>query len=202
MKKKYLTILSIIVITILSACGPAPTPTLTSEEISNTAIANAWISITQTQAAMPTATATSTLPPPTQPPLPVVTIPPTIPPATIASVDSTGGAATPDPCNQPPVDKPKGATVKVKFVNKSGGLVNLSFGMNTPNAQKECFTYSYTLGVFDEPVVTVLAGCYWGYAWITGKKPSVARTGSTILCLSDPNKTPPIWITQETIYFH
>ena len=199
MKKKYLTILSILIITIMSACGPAPTPALTSEEISNTAIANAWIAITQTQAAMPTATSTS--PPPTQTPLPTFTFLPTLPPVTAASVIDPG-AATPDPCNQPPVEKPLGATLKVKFVNKSGGIVNLSFGMVTPNARKECFTYSFTLGVFDEPVVTVMEGCYWGYAWITGKTPSVARTGSTILCLSDPNKVPAIWIGKEAIYFH
>jgi len=201
MKKKYLPILSILVIMIMSACGPAPTPTLTAEEISNTAVAKAWVAITQTQAAMPTATATSTPLPPTETPIPTATFLPTIPPATIASSGDVG-ATTIDPCNQPPVEKPKGALVKVKFVNDSGGIVNLSFGMNTPNAQKECFTYSYTLGAFDETVVTVLSGCYWGYAWITGKTPSVARTGSTILCVTDPNKVPPIWISKERIYFH
>ena len=201
MKKKYLPILSIIIITIISACGTAPAPTLTAEEISSTAIANAWISITQTQVAMPTATATPTPLPPTVTPLPTFTLLPTLPPATVAAVNDPA-LATQDPCNQPPVEKPKGATVKVKFVNKSEGIVNLSFGMNTPNDKKECFTYSFTLGVFDEPVVTVLSGCYWGYAWITGKKPSVARTGSTILCATDPNKTPSIWITKEMIYFH
>ncbi len=201
MKKKYPPILSIvIIIIIISACGPAPTPTLTAEEISNTAVANAWISITQTQAAMPTATATSTPLPPTQTPLPTFTFLPTLPPATVLVNDPA--IATQDPCNQPPVEKPKGDLVKVKFVNKSEGVATLAFGMNTPNDEKECFTYSYTLGAFDETVVTVLAGCYWGYAWITGKKPSVAKTGSTILCVTDPNKTPPIWITKETIYFH
>ena len=201
MKKKYLTIVSLFIITLISACGPAPTQSLSAAEISNTAIANAWLSITQTAAAMPTATSTSTPLPPTETPLATFTLLPTLPPATFASVNSSA-VATQDPCNQIPAEKPQGALVKVKFVNKSGGIVNLSFGMTTPNTQKECVTYSYTLGIASESVTTVLAGCYWGYAWITGKAPSVARTGSTILCVTDPNKTPPIWITKETIYFH
>jgi hypothetical protein len=200
MNKNYLIILSIIVIMAISACGPAPEPTLTAQQISDTAVANAWIAITQTQAAIPTATATA-VPTATFTPPPTFTFVPTVPPATIA-VNDPAAATTTDPCNQPPIDKPQGAQVKVKFVNKSDGIVNLAFGMNSPNSKKECVTYSYTLGVFEESVVTVLAGCYWGYAWITGDKPSVARTGSTILCVDDPNKTPPIWITKETIYFH
>ncbi len=199
MKKKYLLALSILIIMIISACGPAPEPTLAAEDIASTAVANAWIAITQTQAAIPTSTATL-VPTPTYTPLPTFTLLPTLPPATLA-VDNPA-VATQDPCNQPPPEKPKGATVKVKFVNKSEGVINLSFGMNSPNAQKECVTYSFTLDVFDEPVVTVLAGCYWGYAWITGKVPSVARTGSTIICVSDPSKTPPIWINKEAIWLH
>ena len=59
MKKKYPTILSILLITIISACGPTPTPTLSAADVQGTAVADAWIALTLTQAAIPTATANS-----------------------------------------------------------------------------------------------------------------------------------------------
>jgi len=197
MKKKFLYIVSILVIVTLAACGTAE-PTMSPDDIANTAIADAWLAVTLTQAALPTATSVppTFTPEPTVTPFPTLPLLPTLAPATVAAV------ATTDPCNQVPPARPQGALVNVKFVNKSDGLLNLSFGMNNPNDKGECVTYSYTLGTDSETVVTVLAGCYWGYAWVDGKTPSVARTGSTILCVTDPSKTPPIWITKEAIYLH
>jgi len=201
MKKKFLYIVSILTILALVACGPAPTPTLSSADIGNTAIADAWIAITLTQAAMPTLTPTPIPPTPTL--APTSTPVPTLAPIqTLASGNNPSAAATVDPCNEVPPAEPKGTLVKVKLVNKSGGDVSLAFGMMQENSFGECVTYSFTLGTFDEPVVTVLAGCYWGYAWITGKAPSIAKTGSNVLCLTDPSKTPAVWIESERIYFH
>lgn len=197
MKRKFLYIISVVLIVTLAACGSAE-PTMSAEDIANTAIADAWLAMTQTQAVLPTSTPIppTFTPEPTFTSLPTQPLLPTLAPATVAV------AATTDPCNQVPPAEPKGTLVNVRFVNKSEGLVNLSFGMNNPNDKGECVTYSYTLGIDSESVATVLAGCYWGYAWVDGKTPSVARTGSTILCFTDPNKTPPIWITKETIYLH
>lgn len=194
MKKKYLTILSTLIIAIMSACGPAPTPTLTVEELRGTAVADAWIAVTLTQAAIPTSTATP-IPPTatiTFTPLPTFPPAPTLAPPTAANTESA--------CNQPPPVVSKGATVPVKFINKSGGNVNLSFGMNSPNTYGECVTYSYTLGEFDAPVVKVLAGCYWAYAWVNGSNPSTAQT-TELLCVNDPNAEPNILIGTEVITF-
>ena len=123
MNKKYLTILFILVTMILSACGSAPAePTLTVEQLQGTAAANVWLSVTQTVAALPTATA-SPIPPTavsTETPMPVITIIDTLPPPVTAT-------NTESPCNQPPPMVSKGQLVPVKFVNKSGGNVNLSF---------------------------------------------------------------------------
>ena len=194
MNKKFPTILSLLIITILSACGPAPTPTLSVADLQAAAAAAAWIAVTQTQAAMPTATATPV--PPTATitftPLPTFTPPPTFVPATATSAESA--------CNQPPPVVSKGTLVPVKFVNSSGGRVNLSFGMNSPNTHGECVTYSYTLGEFDSPVVNVLAGCYWAYAWVEGSKPSTAQS-LELLCLDDPNAEPDILVGAEVIAF-
>jgi hypothetical protein len=133
----------------------------------------------------PTATITNT-------PAPTFTFVPTFAPVTPTSTTS--------PCNQPPFANTKGVLVPVKFVNKSGGQVNLSFGMNSPNDFGECITYSYTLGAFDTPSVKVLTGCYWAYAWIEGSKPSTAQSVE-LLCLNDPGLEPDIVIGTEIIAF-
>ncbi len=194
MKRKVLTIISILIIATISACGPAPEPTLPAVDVQNTAVADAWTAVALTQAAMPTATETL---------IPTATITPTLQPTftAVPTLVPPTAAATESVCNQPPPIKPLGVEVKVKFVNKSGGNVNLSFGMNSPNDKGECITYSYTLGVFDEPVVNVLSGCYWAYAWVDGKEPSTAQT-IDLLCITDPAKQPAVWITKEVISFH
>lgn len=194
MKQKFLLAISIITILVLSACGSAE-PALSAEDISNTAVAEAWLVVTQTQAAMPTSTPI----PPTLTPEPTATLAPTLalptlPPATIA----VAATATPE-CNQAPTTDTKGTQVSVEFKNESEGQVNLAFGMNNPNDKGECFTYSFGVGRGDIYTAKVLTGCYWGYAWITGSEPSVARTGGDILCLTDPNATYRITITKETI---
>jgi len=115
MKKKLLTVVSLLIVLLLSACGPAPEPTLSANDVANTAMADAWIMVTLTQAALPTATATASPVPatPTWTPLPTFTFVPTSVPATL----TPSGAA--DPCNQPPPYQPKGTLVQVQFVNKS-----------------------------------------------------------------------------------
>jgi len=196
MKRKVSIIISILVILTLTACGPAPTPTLSVDDIRNAAMTQAWVAMTMTQAALPTATITPVPPSPT--PMPTYTPFPTLPAVVATSVPPTSSV---DPCNQVPPVKPKGTLVKVLFVNKSGGNVNLSFGMNQPNDQSECVTYSYTLGTFQQIEATVLAGCYWGYGWVDGKNPSTART-TELICLNDASKTPPVWIGTEVIALH
>jgi hypothetical protein len=197
MKKKYPTILLVLLIAVISACGPAPAPTLSAAEVQGTAVADAWIAITLTQAAIPTATQTPIPPTPTATiiPLPTFTPFPTLVPATLPDTSAT------DPCNEPPPAKPKGEMVKIRFVNRSEGNVSLSFGMEHENSLKECGTYSFYLTKFEEPVVEVLAGCYWGYAWVDGKAPSTARTPNS-LCVTDTSKEIAIWITAELINFH
>jgi hypothetical protein len=198
MKKKYPTILSILIITVISACGPAPAPTLSVADVQGTAVANAWIAITLTQAAIPTATQTP-IPPTatiTFTPLPTFTPFPTLVPATLPDTSAT------NPCNEPPPAEPKGTMVKIKLVNKSGGnIAPLSFGMIKENSLKECGTYTFSLGKFEEKVVDVLAGCYWGFGYVNGDAPSTAQTPD-VLCVTDTSKTTSIWINKEVIGFH
>jgi hypothetical protein len=93
-----------------------------------------------------------------------------------------------------------GTTVRVRFVNKTKGLANLAFGMLRENDEGECGTYNFSIGANTSPEVTVLAGCYWGFAWISGNEPSTAKTFANI-CLTDPDQVRGVTITKETIGF-
>lgn len=199
MKRKYLFAVSVLIAIALTACGSASTPSLSVTDVQNTAVALAWTGIAMTQSALPTAT----LLPPTSTPLPLPTfapLPSAIPGAsTFAPGDLTGNAtATVDPCERPVDFKPQGVMVEVRLVNRSGGSVNLALGMNQPNGLGECGIYSFSISTYGTPEVKIMAGCYWGYAWVSGKKPSTAQTTSP-LCFTDPNNVVEVTIGSEVI---
>ncbi|MDD2922858.1 MAG: hypothetical protein PHQ36_11300, partial [Anaerolineales bacterium] len=183
-------------VVILSACRPAPAPTMSASDVEGTAIANAWAAVTQTQAAMPTFTPTALPPTPTL--LPTIIPFPTIPPLQ-ATVPANNSSVT-DPCNDIPPADPKGTTVQVEFINKSDGRVApLSFGMIKQNSLGECGTYTFYLGYRESNTQTVLAGCYWAYGYVD--TPSSAKN-IEYLCVTDTTKTVAIWVTNEVIGFH
>ncbi len=200
MKQKFLITISIIAVFVLSACGGAEaTPEISPEDLAATTVAEAWLLITQTAAAMPTNTPVppTFTPQPTETVAPTQALLPTLPPAPAAVV------ATPtSECNQIPQLEPKGVQVNVEFYNESGGTANLAFGMNTPNDKGECYTYSFNPPPSGDALSTkVLAGCYWGYAWISGSEASVARSGNAILCMTDPNVVYKVLVTKEQVNF-
>ena len=195
MTKKFLYLTLILIMLALAACGPAPEPTLNAGDLANTAVAEAWIAVTLTQAALPTNTATPI--PPTPTPLPTVTPFPTLPPV-LATVPSATAAT--NPCNMPPPIDAQGAKVKVKFVNKSKGTATVAFGMEAENPDGECGTYSFTFADNQSTVVEVLAGCYWAYGWISGSEPSTAQSIES-LCFTDPGQIRGLTIGKEVIGF-
>ena len=198
MKLKFLTILTLSIILLTSACGPTPAPTLSIEDIQGTAVADAWIALTQTQAAIPTFTSTP-IPTETFTPIATLTAPPivlpTLPPPTPVV------AATPTAeCNQVPPLVPQGQLINVEFKNESGGSANFSFGMNSPNKKRECVTYSFAISEGDVVAAKVLAGCYWGYAWITNPKENSTAQGTQLMCIDNPDITYHIGIGKDVIY--
>lgn len=180
-------------ITFLAACGPAPAPTLSVSDIQNTAFPLVMTQYAMTKAAIPTATTLPTAQP-TLTPLPPLTLDTPVP----AQVFNANATPTVD-CYQPMPAKPKGDKVQVKLVNKSGGSVNLSLGMNQPNSQGECATFSFGLRDKESVIVTMLAGCYWGVGYVTGKKLSVSKVGN--ICLTDTKETRGLSIGAETMGF-
>lgn len=197
MKQKSLITLSILAIFALSACGREAAPEISSEDQAATAVAQAWLIITQTAAAAPTVTPAppTFTPQPTDTFIPLVLLP-TLPPSTVAVAESP----TPE-CSQIPALEPKGALVNVEFYNESQGVANLAFGMMSPNDEGECYTYSFTIGRNDVFTTKILAGCYWGYAWISGEETSVARSGDVVMCTTDSAVIYKVKITKETVNF-
>lgn len=206
MKNRLTYIFCISIILTLSACGTAPaaesTPALSAADIQSTAVADAWAAVTLTQAAIPTSTPTLT-PMPTETATATFVVVPTMPliqAPTLALAAPTEDPAS-DPCNNPPPVKPKGATVQVRFMNRSEGRVQfISFGMNQPNDQGECGTYNFSLAKLETIAVTVLSGCYWAYASI--EDPRSTAKNPQALCVTDSTKAVAIWITKEVINFH
>lgn len=199
--KKYFYLTSfVIAILILTSCSPAtpaPAATISVVDVQNTAIALAWSALTQTQAAIQAA-ATETPVPPT--PTLTFTPQPTFTLLAVATQAQLTSTPSINPCNEPPPAKTKGKIVSIRFVNKSGSRVNLSFGMQRENPEKECGTYTFVISQSDELVVNVLAGCYWAYGWVENP-PSTAKNINE-LCVTDTTKTTAIWITKEVINFH
>jgi hypothetical protein len=100
-------------------------------------------------------------------------------------------------CTQDPPREPKGALVNVVFENLSEGDVLFSFGMIDPNPQNECGTYSYSFVSAGATPAKILAGCYWGYGWITGGLGSSTTQTDERLCLTDVNTTYHVLIMKE-----
>jgi len=198
MKKIIICFIAVIIIVTVSACGPTPEPTLSVEEIQGTAVALAMTSVAITQAALPTNTSLPTqVPTLAEPPTPFPTLPQAFPTSNVAVPTNTQV----NPCNEPPPSEPTGTLVQVRFVNKSKGKVNLSFGMIQENDEGECGTYNFTIGPKTSPEKTVLAGCYWAWASISGtQQNSIAKSPQNI-CLTDTSQTRGVTITAETIGF-
>ena len=175
MRRKFLHGICIIIVMTLAACGPERAPELNVTDIQNTALAVALTNIVMTQSAVPTNTAV----PPT--PIPVTAVPTlaTLPTSALATpiaapVTNSNASPTPD-CYQPPPEELFGTTVQIRFVNESGGPVDLSMGMYAPNDKGECFTFAFFVGRNTSEDVTVLAGCYWIAGYQNGPEPSTPR---------------------------
>jgi len=129
--------------------------------------------------------------------MPTFTPFPTLPLLPTSGGVAVGISPTMNPCYDVPPVKPVGTVVQVRLVNNSKGLVKLSLGMENPNDQGECATYSFPLGRYEEPIVTLLAGCYWGFAYI--EDPTSNSQTIAPLCLYNTTKTVPISIGPEVI---
>jgi hypothetical protein len=183
MKIKLKYIVTIIMVIILSACGPTPAPSLSAVNIQETAIAGAWTVVAMTQAAIPTATlippteAPSPTPLPTFTPLPLPTSAFPTQPVFGAPTNIPPGGATADPCNQFLAADAPGHYVKVLIKNKTTGYGTLSLALTEKTVFGECGYRGFPYGAGESIVISILEGCYWAQTYINGKKPSTAVGG-------------------------
>ena len=172
--KRNALIIGVVLSVLASACASQATPTISSADVKQTAVAAAF----QTQAANPSDT---TLPPtdiptqtllPTETPLPSVTPELLITPATeIASIIPTftpqslaPTSSSQNPCNHPLTSwQGPSATLTVTNATKPKGTITLSLYVTTELG--ECgYLYVYSDSI-SGPV-----GQYSAFAFVTGKK--------------------------------
>lgn len=159
----------------VSACGGGtPTePTLSAEQVQNTAISVAFTMVAETQAAIPTNTPI----PPTETPLP--TLPPTLTPLPLPTLEPTTVAVLPTAtsssgggqCGGLLNIKEAGPLTNVRFDNKSGYVASLTFFMYAPNEFAQCGSY-YGNPITIQPggssgAIALPAGNYYAYAWLS-----------------------------------
>jgi len=176
MKKTILT--SILLAAILTACGPQGTPTMSPADVQGSAVAAAWTMVEQTEAAIPTATPV----PPTETPSPTAVpsdtpLPPPISPlSTAAPTLNTSGT---DNCVHPLNMGEAGPGHRTLVQNHSGGTINLSLTLYSPNAFGQCGSISYANLAKNAGFTVELPAGYWfAYAWVTLKGSSREVSGS------------------------
>lgn len=154
---------------LLVACGPQGTPTLAPAEVEGTAVSSAWTMVAMTQLAIPSATPLPPTETPSPTPLPTFTplSSPTIDLALVVPPTATQAAGGEGNCLKPLDIGAAGPQSNVRFVNLTGGSVNLSLNLLTENAHGECGYIGVTIAKNDKVVVSLPKGNYWAYAWIT-----------------------------------
>jgi hypothetical protein len=183
---KYAWILFAIAALVLSACGPAPEPTMSPADVQGTAMAGAQTMVAETQAAIPTATPIPPTEAPTLTPLPTNTVPPLI--NLTQSTQSVGGATQPavtqavglpptsvptqssgsnDPCNKPLTTwDGESAQITLKNNTRPKGVVTASLFFRASFG--EC---GYISAQFDSTTtLRVPVGTFSAGAFVDGQK--------------------------------
>ena len=172
---------------VLTACGPAPEPTMSPADVQGTAMAAAMTMVAETQAAIPTATPVPPTETPSPTPLPTFTAPPPVIPTLDQQLilpTATSAAADPNNCNKPLNMGEAGPTKNVRIENTMGSQVNLSLNLWTPNLFGQCGAISYVINKGEKRKITIPSGSWYAYAWVLDP-PSTAE-GSFYL---GPSKT-------------
>lgn len=177
MNKKVL-MLGLAISLLVSACnaGAPPAPTMDSNSIVNTAQAAAFTMIAQTQAAIPTLTATETptaTPPATDTPVPSPTLEATafvLPTATTSSSVNANG----DPCYHP-IDASEGGPRSVlRIKNKTKGLITVFVYLYQKNAFGECGYIGFDVFKGESATVTTMPQGYFAVSAYTNNRTKTA----------------------------
>jgi hypothetical protein len=191
MKLYALSILFLVSVFLISACGAPAVPTVNAADVQHTAEAAAFTMVAQTQAAIPTATPLPPTETPTSTPLTTDT-PVSLPTletalATTAAGNTTGNA-TVDPCSTRVLSAPKGRSTIIRIVNKTREPIIVSVYLNETAGQGECGYRAYNLGKFADVVISDLVqGCYNLSAFTTAAAKKQFNS-SGYGCINNPDK--------------
>jgi hypothetical protein len=186
---KYSWILFAIIALVMTACGPAPEPTMSPEEVQSTAMAAAMTMVAETQAAIPTATPIPPTETPSPTPPPTNTVPRSDQPDAwhagrrgwgAANTADTGGwfhtnehcspisRVENDPCLQYKSSW-AGETAKLSLVNNTKPKGNIVFSIGFTSTQMgECgIAWGGTLS--GNTTIQVPLGSFWASAFVDGK---------------------------------
>ena len=202
--KRFWMVPAIAVLVLVAACGPTPEPTMNPADVQGTAMAVALTMVSETQAAMPTATAIPPTEAPTATPFPTNTVPPlslasptqlsqavaALP--TNTSVPASGSGD--DPCNKT-LSAWEGESASLSITNKTKpkGAMTISLYVLTPLG--EC---GYISAVFqDGGKMTIPVGSYSAWAIVNSKKSFTAGTSFVITRSANYQ----LVVEQERVYF-
>ena len=179
----------------LTACGPAATPTIDPVQIQASAVAAASTMIAMTQAAMPTATPVppTSFPTPTPLPSPTLGVLPTLP--VLSSPTTAGSSAGAQDCNHILDAGASGPQAPVLIRNNTKGPVTFTLGISSKNSFGQCGYLSWAnipkanSIMVSVPYERLNQGdpCYWAYAWVNDPKHQATVSGGGF-CINNPDK--------------
>jgi hypothetical protein len=199
---KHIWIIFIIAALTLTACGPEPEPTMSPADVQGTAMAAAMTMVSETQAAIPTATPIPPTEPPTATPLPTNTVPPlvletpTLAQAAVGVLPTNtavpASSGSNDPCNQPLTSwGGESAQITLKNNTKPRGTVTASLFFTSSFG--EC---GYISAQFDSSTtLTVPVGVFSAGAFVDGPKDFKIFGGGIIICPGNYG----LWFENESI---
>jgi len=181
MKKVLPLILGLTVL--LSACGSKATPTIDAASVNATAVARAFTMAAQTQAAMPTATATLL---PTETP----TLPPPSPtfftfPTLVAT--ATTAASGDGPCYHVMMPDPPGRKFIARIWNTNKAPVQGNVCLYQDTGQGVTGIIGISLGKNADIILNLPFGCYSAFFWVNNTKSPSQASGSA-LCANNADK--------------
>ena len=188
---------------VLTACGPAPEPTMSPADVQGTAMAAAMTMVAETQAAIPTATSI----PPTEAPTATLFPTNTVPPLSIASPAQSIATQTinilptnttapsvgaSNPCNQP-LTAWDGESARLRIVNntKPKGYIVIALGFTTELGQCGIISTSFD----NVTTMNVPVGTFWASAFVDGKQDFKTFGGDTITRPGNYS----LWVENERI---
>ena len=171
---------------LLAACGTKATPTIDAASVQASAVAMAFTMAAQTQAALPTATATiqPTETPTMAPPTATILVP-TFP--VLQQPTATKASANDGPCYHPMMPDPPGQKFKLRILNTNKATASGSICLYQDRGLGVTGVINVQLTKLADTILSVPQGCYSAFFWVNDTKSPSQASGSA-LCANNSDK--------------